>query len=436
MQSSSNKHLDSVWYISKYLSEPTATDPGSRGYHLMDELVRRGLKVTVLSSDAGHHFFGSEGLGRRRYSETVRLSGLRLIRIRTLKYWKQRSIRRILSWLDFELRLLVMPKDRLPRPDVIIASSLSLLTVVSGLLLSFRYRCKFIFEVRDIWPLTLVEEGGFSRYNPLIFVLSLIEWLGYRCSHAVVGTMPNLGEHVRARVRRAPPVHCIPIGLDPGSITTEDECTSVRSPTFASPGQLLVGYSGSMGVSNALDTLLLCAEELVHDRRFHFVFLGQGDLEGKYRLRFGHLPNISFLQPVPRKDVARFLGACDILWFATRPSLVWKYGQSLNKLVDYMMAGKPVIGCLSGHPSMIDEAQCGAFVPAGDVAGLRAEVVRLAELNGDARRELGLRGQRWILAHRSYRVLALRYQALLQGCRGAVAARRAEDAVESDRGAP
>jgi len=53
-----------------------------------------------------------------------------------------------------------MPKGQLPKPDVIVASSLSPLTVVNGFLLRKRYRCRLVFEIRDIWPLTITEEGA------------------------------------------------------------------------------------------------------------------------------------------------------------------------------------------------------------------------------------------------------------------------------------
>ena len=54
------------------------------------------------------------------------------------------------------------------------------------------FKTKLVFEVRDIWPLTLTEEGGFSSLNPLIIILRAIELVGYRFSDLVVGTMPGL----------------------------------------------------------------------------------------------------------------------------------------------------------------------------------------------------------------------------------------------------
>ena len=67
-----------------------------------------------------------------------------------------------MSWLHFEWRLLRSDGNSLPRPDAIIVSSLSILTILNGLWIRRRYRTRLIFEIRDIWPLTLVEEGGFG----------------------------------------------------------------------------------------------------------------------------------------------------------------------------------------------------------------------------------------------------------------------------------
>ena len=70
---------------------------------------------------------------------------------------------RILSWIDFEIKLWLMPKNILPKPDIVIVSSLSLFTILNGYCLKKRFGCKLVFEIRDIWPLTIIEEGGFSH---------------------------------------------------------------------------------------------------------------------------------------------------------------------------------------------------------------------------------------------------------------------------------
>lgn len=113
--------------------------------------------------------------------------------------------------------------------------------------------------------------------------------------------------------------------------------------------------------------------------------------------------------------VQSVLSHCDLLYFSVHVSTVWKYGQSLNKVIDYMLAGKPVVASYTGYPSMINEADCGTYVPAGDIDALRREVQRYAAMDTAQREAIGRRGREWILAHRRYETLAKNYLAILFG---------------------
>jgi glycosyltransferase involved in cell wall biosynthesis len=104
-----------------------------------------------------------------------------------------------------------------------------------------------------------------------------------------------------------------------------------------------------------------------------------------------------------------------VLYFAARRSEVWRYGQSLNKLIDYMLAGKPIVCSYSGYMSMINEAQCGIVVPAEDVVALRSEILRIVDLGSQARREMGERARQWVIANRSYATLGSQYHDLIAG---------------------
>jgi glycosyltransferase involved in cell wall biosynthesis len=341
------------------------------------------------------------------------VDGIDLWWVRTLKYRVAKSVWRILSWLDFEWRLLRMPKEALPHPDAIVVSSLSLLTILNGFLLRRRFACRLVFEIRDIWPLTIIEEGGFSAGNPFVFTLGWIERLGYRHADAIVGTMPNLGEHVAKILGEPCPTACIPMGVDETLLADAQPLPAEYVERHLPKGKFVVVHAGSIGITNALDTFLDCAESLVDHPQLHFLVVGDGDLRVYYQAKYGHLPNLTFAPKVPKQMVQSVLGKCDLLYFSVHVSEVWRYGQSLNKVIDYMLAGKPVVASYSGYPSMINEAGCGTYVPAGNVSALRAEILRYAGLSVNERGRIGARGREWILANRNYRALAEGYLEIL-----------------------
>ena len=52
------------------------------------------------------------------------------------------------------------------------------------------YSSKLVFEVRDIWPMVLLKWDSVKSIRLLL--TSRIEWLGYKFSDEIVGTMPRL----------------------------------------------------------------------------------------------------------------------------------------------------------------------------------------------------------------------------------------------------
>jgi glycosyltransferase involved in cell wall biosynthesis len=342
-----------------------------------------------------------------------RVDGVQVWWVKTLNYQAAKSIWRILSWFHFEWRLLRMPKAKLPRPDAIVVSSLSLLTVLNGFFMRWRYGARLVFEIRDIWPLTITEEGGFSTYNPLVLGLAYIERLGYLYSDALVGTMPNLGEHVSQVLGEPKPTYCIPMGVDEDSLKTVDDLPSDFVSKYIPLGKFVIAHVGSIGITNALDTMLECARAMDDESSIHFLVVGDGDLRVYYQQKYASLKNLTFVPPVPKSMVPAILSHCDLLYLSTHPSRVWKFGQSLNKLVDYMLAGKPIVASYTGFQSMINEANCGSFVPAGNVELLCLEFKRYARMPPSVRDEVGGRGRKWLLDNRLYPKLAGDYLKIL-----------------------
>lgn len=131
-----------IWYVSKYVSPPAKTGAGGRGYLIMRELARMGHTCVIVTSDSN---LLTQVPNMTAPYQLQLVDGMQLWWVRTLKYKVAKSAQRILSWLHFEWRLWRMPKGNLPKPDTIVVSSLSLLTIINGMWLRRRYRCRLVF---------------------------------------------------------------------------------------------------------------------------------------------------------------------------------------------------------------------------------------------------------------------------------------------------
>jgi glycosyltransferase involved in cell wall biosynthesis len=402
-----------IWYVSKYVAPPGSSTAGGRGYLLMKELARMEHKVVIITSDSNNQLGAPPQLKDGYFLQEI--DGIQLWWVRTLKYTVAKSMRRILSWLHFEWRLLRLPKKNLPKPDVVVVSSLSLLTILNGFWWKTQYNCRLIFEIRDIWPLTITEEGGFKPSNPFVWGLGVVERLGYKYADAIVGTMPNLGEHVHNILGYPRLTHCIPMGVDTDLYAVHAALPEGYEEMNFPNDKFIVAHVGSIGITNALDTFLECAQAMSANSHIHFLVVGDGDLRETYRNQYAHLTNLTFAPRVEKKMVQTVLSKCDLLYFSVHVSKVWQYGQSLNKVIDYMMADKPVVASYTGFPSMINEAECGSYVPAGDVMALQKEVERYAQMPEAGRVVMGARGRNWLLAHRQYPKLATDYLSIMLG---------------------
>lgn len=395
-----------IWYISKYVTPNYAAKVGARGFFILREFSRMGHKSLLITSDS-NHLANAPSFAGPRFHEDV--DGVDVYWLRTVKYHGARSFRRMLSWLDFEWQLFRMPKKPLPVPDVLIVSSLSLLTVLNGLHLRRRYKCKLVFEVRDIWPMILTETGGLSRWNPFVMFLGWIEKIAYSKANLTVGTMPNLKEHVRSVLGFDRPVACIPQGLDPALLNAPQALPVGYADTYIPSDKFIVCHAGSIGADNALETLFSCARKMRANDRIHFLIVGEGYLKEKFKNDNKDLLNVTFAPGVPKASVQALLSKVDVVYFAVHNAPMLKYGQSLNKVVDYMLSGKPIIASYDGYPSMINEAGCGTYVPVEDVEALEAEIDRYFKLSDEERHNIGANGRTWLLRHRRFETLAADY---------------------------
>ena len=109
------KRCRTIWYISKYIMPPSESYVGNRGHYLIKELQEIGYKTYIINSNS---FNKIRNVKLKRKYNFRYLDNLNYLTINVFKYYKSFSIRRVISWIDFELKLLFAPLNKLSKPDV------------------------------------------------------------------------------------------------------------------------------------------------------------------------------------------------------------------------------------------------------------------------------------------------------------------------------
>ena len=112
---------------------------------------------------------------------------------------------------------------------------------------------------------------------------------------------------------------------------------------------------------------------------------------------------------MPKAQVPSLLGQIDIAFIGWQRVPIYRFGIAPNKLMDYMMAGCPVLHSVDAGNDPVAESGCGLSVAPGDAAAIAAGLAQLAALPAAERRAMGERGRAFVQAHHTYPVLARRF---------------------------
>lgn len=398
----------SIWLICKY-AWPERYFFGTRHFYFGEEWVKNGFEVTIFTSNSSHLTDSLPQFKRGRMLEEI--NGVKTVWLKVLKTAESSSASRVLSWIHFEWKVLTTSKRQFKRPDVIIASSLSILSIISGYILSRFYKARFVLEIRDIWPLSAMQLGGYSSNHPFIWVLSKLEQFGYRKADVIVGTMPNLIEHVKNVEPNFSFCTCIPQGITEQQLSTLEPLSSDYIEYTFTPNTFKVVYAGTLNANNPIEILLQSIEQLPDQESIEAYILGAGSKLEFYKKKYSNCKRIKFISQIPKKKVKDFLQHTDVC-FDSIDSEIAKYGISRNKWIDYMNAGRPIICSYDGYQSMINEAGCGSFVEFGNIDLLSKEILRYKNMSKEDRQLMGDRARDYLKKNRVFSTLAIQYQRL------------------------
>jgi len=412
-----------ILYLNHYAGSP-ALGMEYRPYYLAREWVRAGHAVTMVAASQSHVRSHQPQPGQEaidgiayRWIDAPPYQGNGLGRVR--------NIATFLTRVAWQAQALV----REIQPQVVIASSTYPMDIWVARRLARLAGAVLVFEVHDLWPLSPIELSGLSPWHPFALLCGWAEKTAYRQADVVVSMLPKVHDYMASRGLDVRKLVIVPNGISPDDwaeppqpTTTRlrDDVQAVIARARAS-GHAVLGYAGSMGLPNALDTLLDAAH-LLHQRSapavqgVQIVLVGDGHERPRLvqRLAQEGLHQVHWLPPIPKGQIPAFLAQIDLAYIGWQRVPIYRFGIAPNKLMDYMMAGCPVLHAVDAGNDPVAEAGCGVTVPPDSPEAVVQGLERLLACSLAERQAMGQRGRAFVLAQHSYPVLAQRFLQAVQ----------------------
>lgn len=391
-----------------------------RPYYLAREWVRSGHRVQILAASHSHVRQHNPSLDRAdRFDETI--DGIGYTWFATPDY-RGNGMGRFFNIATFVLRLFRESRTIAQRfaPDVVIASSTYPLDIFPAHRIAHLADARLFFELHDLWPLSPVELSGYSRWHPFILLLQAAENHACRHADAIVSILPKVASHLQAHGMAPDKLHIVPNGADPAEWSQETPCLpnelNACLTRLREQQTFVVGYAGSHGTANALG-YLLDAARLLQNQPVAFVLVGTGPdkvrlLQRAQELR---LSSVHFFDPIAKAHIPAFLRAIDVAYIGWQRQPLYRFGIAPNKLIDYMMAARPILHAVEAGNDLVAEAGSGLTVIPECPHAVADGVQTLMHLAPEARLAMGLRGRQFAVDHLSYTVLGRRFLQVLSG---------------------
>jgi glycosyltransferase involved in cell wall biosynthesis len=402
-----------ILYVSHYFP-PEMGAPAGRVAGLARQWAQAGQEVHVLTGFP-HHPTGVIPLEYRRAFRRGFLRedfhGVRVHRTWIFPAANRGKVRRSLNYLSFMLSAAAVGSLRLPRPDVIIATSPQLLCAAAGHLLARRFRAPLVMEVRDLWPESLVAVGASPHRSPLVKGLERLARVMYRgAAHVVTITAAQRQAVLSAGVPEAR-VSVVPNSVDAAFFESNG------LPPAA--GRFIVTYIGTLGMAHRLETLLEAAAILRDAPEISFRIVGEGARRQalEQRARELKLYNVEFVGERPREEVPRWIAESSACAVLLRQSPVFLTVVP-SKMLEIMAVGRPILLGVEGEArALLERAGAGLAVPPEDAQELARSILRLRDNPALAQR-CGEDGRAFVRREFRREVLAARYLEMLEAVVG------------------
>jgi glycosyltransferase involved in cell wall biosynthesis len=358
---------------------PEGNAPATRLHEHALRWVRAGHEVTVVTCapnfPEGRLFPGY----RNRLRQVEELDGIRVVRVKTYITANEGFVRRTLDYMSFmAMGFLAGLLER--RPDVVVATSPQFFCAIGGWALSVARWRPFVFELRDLWPASIMAVGA-MKTSPLMKALERIELFLYRRAAAIVPVTHSFRDDLVRRGIAADRIHVVVNGVDLDRYEPRSRDADLARE-FGLEGKFVAGYMGTHGMAHALPKVLEAAERLQARDDIAFFFAGSGAERGVVERIVAErgLANVRLIPRQPKERMPALWSLCDLSIVPLRNAPVFATVIP-SKIFESMGMGVPILISLpeGEATAIIRRRGAGICVPPEDPEAMASAIAGLAD---------------------------------------------------------
>ncbi len=393
-----------VWIINMTAGKPDS-GWGERHFYFSKFWIKKGYDVKIISGSYNHLFHNQPTIDSNKKITLEKVEeGITFCWVKIPEY-DGGSIFKLWSMIVFAFKVLFLKTKILGKPEVILVSSMPIFPIISGWYLKKKFKAKkLLFEIRDLWPLTPMYLKGYSKWHPMILIMAWVEKFGYKKADKIVSLLPNAHSYINKISRDKSKFCWIPNGIDETLLIKEQLPNSISKQIPSN--KFVIGYTGTMGMANALEYLIEASILLKNNKDMHFVFVGDGYLKDKLREQVKGNTNITFISKINKNQVQHMLTFFDICFVGRNKTPLFDYGVSSNKFFDYMLAKKVIISSSNKIKDPVELSGAGLIVEPENGKAIVDGIIKIYNYSAKEREEIAIKGYNYVKEYHNFKYLS------------------------------
>ena len=351
-----------IWFVSHY-AMPPKYEMREKTQKFAQFFKNIGHEVLLVTASTIHGSDINLISDNRAFIE-AEYDGLKYLHIRCSNYTGN-GLSRIVNMLEFGWRL----KRNIGKFDIpnVIVADVNCINYRAIADICKKYNIRFIIDIRDLWPLSIVEYLNISEKNPIIKYLYHREKSMYIRADEIIFSMEGGWDYIVdkgwTKYIDKQKVHHINNGVDLAAFERNCLENVFIDSDIDDQTTFKIVYTGSIRRANNID-FVLDAAMLIKDPFIKFLIWGDGDQLSRLRQRVvdESINNVLFKGKVEKKFIPSIVSRADATFFILENSLLFRFGLSLNKSFEYLAAGKPQLVVGNAKYTIMDNYQCGIHV--------------------------------------------------------------------------